>query len=226
MGCFAFEGALAFGFHPVVPHLGYSRAVTSHLRQMNTNPEANPSRTIAGLRQVVLMVWASQVALTLIAALIARLVIEPRAALGFTQGFALVSLVLYLGVNAFVTLSVSRSKNFAAVFQGCILLGAISTVPGVLACVLIALEGLRAGALLLGFASLILLASSLTRVPGFVAQIKVVKLEPEDQFAGFGSSSEFDRPDWAAQFGAGQNKHPTGSTRSDGQADVQADSKS
>jgi hypothetical protein len=180
--------------------------VTRNLRQLNQNSDANPARTIAGLRQVVLMVWASQVGLTLIAALIARFVLEPRAPLGFTQGFALVSLVLYLGVNAFVTLEVSRSKNFASVFQGCILLGAISTVPGVLACVLIALEGVRAGALLLGFSSLILLASSLTRVPGFVAQIKVVKLESEDQeFAGFGSSSEFERPDWAEQFGSSQS---------------------
>jgi hypothetical protein len=179
--------------------------VTRNLRQLNQNPDANPTQTIAGLRRVVLAVWASQVGLTLIVAIIARFVIAPRAPLGFTQGFALVSLVLYLGVNAFVTLEVARSKSFAAVFQGCILLGAISTVPGVLACVLIVLEGVRAGALLLGFASLILLASSLTRVPGFVTQIKTVKLESEAQeFAGFGSSSEFERPDWAAQYGTGQ----------------------
>jgi hypothetical protein len=177
--------------------------VTRNLRQLHHNPDSNPAQTIAGLRRVVLAVWASQVGLTLLVAIIARFVIAPRAPLGFTQGFALVSLVLYLGVNAFVTLEVARSKSFAAVFQGCILLGAISTVPGVLACVLIALEGVRAGALLLGFASLILLASSLTRVAGFVAQIKVVKLEPEDQeFAGFGSSSEFERPDWAGRYGS------------------------
>jgi hypothetical protein len=192
-------------FHLDVFHLRYPRAVTHNLRQFNQNPDANPTRTIAGLRRVVLAVWASQVGLTLIVAFIARFVIAPQAPLGFTQGFALVSLVLYLGVNVFVTLEVARSKTFAAVFQGCILLGAISTVPGVLACVLVALEGVRAGALLLGFASLILLASSLTRVSGFVAQIKPIKLESEDQeFAGFGSSSEFDRPDWAAEFGASQ----------------------
>jgi hypothetical protein len=182
--------------------------VTRNLRQLNQNPDANPTQTIAGLRRVVLAVWASQVGLTLIAALIARFILEPRAPLGFTQGFALVSFVLYLGVNAFVTLEVARSKNFAAVFQGCILLGAISTVPGVLACVLIALEGVRVGALLLGFASLILLASSLTRIPGFVAQIKPIKLDPEErEFAGFGSSSEFERPDWAAQYGSDSKFH-------------------
>jgi hypothetical protein len=203
-----------FGFH-----LGYSRAVTRNFRRLNANPDANQTRTISGLRQVVLAVWASQVGLTLIAAIIARFVLEPRAPLGLTQGFALVSLVLYLGVNAFVTLEVSRSKSFAAVFQGCILLGAISTVPGVLACVLIALEGVRAGALLLGFSSLILLASSLTRVAGFVAQIKPIKADPEDQdFAGFGSSSEFDRPDWAAQYGSSQpSGQPSSGQPSSGQ---------
>jgi hypothetical protein len=191
------------------PRLCYPRDVTRTFRQLNANQDANPAQTISGLRQVVLMVWASQVGLTLVAAIIARLVMAPRAPLGFTQGFALVSLVLYLGVNAFVTLEVARTKRFAAVFQGCILLGAISTVPGVLACVLIALEGVRAGALLLGFASLILLTSSLTRIPRLVAQIKAVQREPEEQgFSGFGSSSEFERPDWAAQYGSNQhNSH-------------------
>ena len=150
----------------------------------------------------MLAVWVSQVGLTLVAALIARFVIAPRDPLGFTQVFLAVSLVLYLLVSAFTRVQMTQAKNLATAFQASILLGAISTVPGVLACVLVALEGVRTGSLLLGLASLGLLALSLSRVAGLVAQIQTVKAVEPEIFEGFGSSSEFERPDWAAQYGS------------------------
>ena len=176
--------------------------MTRAFEHLNPNLNASPAQITAGLRRVMLAIWASQVGLTLIVALIARFVIAPRDPLGFTQAFLGVSLVLYLLVSAFTRVQMTQAKNLATAFQASILLGAISTVPGVLACVLIALEGVHSGSLLLGLASLGLLAVSLFRVAGLVAQIQAVKtLEPE-VFEGFGSSSEFERPDWAAQYGS------------------------
>jgi hypothetical protein len=58
--------------------------------------------------------------------------------------------------------------------------------------------------LLLGLASLGLLALSLSRVAGLVAQIQPVKASEPEVFEGFGSSSEFERPDWAAKYSSGQ----------------------
>jgi hypothetical protein len=37
-----------------------------------------------------------------------------------------------------------------------------------------------------------------------VAQIQPVKTAEPEVFEGFGSSSEFERPDWAAQYGSVQ----------------------
>ena len=173
---------------------------------LNPTLNASPVQITAGLRRVMLAVWVSQVGLTLVAALIARFVIAPRDPLGFTQAFLAVSLVLYLLVSAFTRVQMTQAKNLATAFQTSVLLGATSTVPGVLACVLVALEGVRTGSLLLGLASLGLLALSLSRVAGLVAQIQPVKAAEPEVFEGFGSSSEFERPDWAAQFGSDQER--------------------
>ena len=180
----------------------YPRTVTRAFEHLNPSLNASPAQITAGLRRVVLAVWASQVGLTLIAAVIARFVIAPRAPLGFTQAFLGVSLILYLLVSAFTRVQMTQAKNLATAFQASMLLGAVSTVPGVLACVLIALEGVRAGSLLLGLASLGLLGLSLSRVAGLVAQIQPVQAVEAEVFEGFGSSSEFERPDWAAQYGS------------------------
>ena len=178
--------------------------MTRAFEHLNPNLNASPAQITSGLRRVMLAVWVSQVGLTLIAALIARFVIAPRDPLGFTQVFLGVSLVLYLLVSAFTRVQMTQAKNLATAFRASILLGAISTVPGVLACVLVALEGVRTGSLLLGLASLGVLGLSLSRVAGLVAQIQPGKaLEPEI-FEGFGSSSEFERPDWAALYGSQQ----------------------
>jgi hypothetical protein len=182
----------------------YSRAVTRAFEHLNPTLNASPAQITAGLRRVMLAIWASQVGLTLVAAVIARFVIAPRDPLGFTQVFLAVSLVLYLLVSAFTRVQMVQAKNLTAAFQTSMLLGAVSTVPGVLACVLVALEGLRVGSLLLGLASLGLLALSLSRVAGLVAQIQPVKAVEPDVFEGFGSSSEFERPDWATQYGSDQ----------------------
>jgi hypothetical protein len=131
--------------------------VTRAFEHLNPTLNASPAQITLGLRRVMLAIWASQVGLTLIAAIIARFVIAPRDPLGFTQVFLAVSLVLYLLVSAFTRVQMTQAKNLATAFQTSMLLGAVSTVPGVLACVLIALEGLRIGSLLLGLASLGLL---------------------------------------------------------------------
>jgi hypothetical protein len=179
--------------------------VTRAFEHLNPTLNANPAQITLGLRRVMLAIWASQVGLTLVAAIIARFVIAPRDPLGFTQVFLAVSLVLYLLVSAFTRVQMMQAKNLATAFQASMLLGAVSTVPGVLACVLVALEGVRIGSLLLGLASLGLLALSLSRVAGLVGQIQAVKPVEPEVFAGFGSSSEFERPDWAAQYGSTQD---------------------
>jgi hypothetical protein len=178
--------------------------MTRAFEHLNPSVNANPAQITLGLRRVMLAIWASQVGLTLVTAVIARLVIAPRDPLGFTQAFLAVSLVLYLLVSAFTRVQMTQAKNLATAFQTSMLLGAVSTVPGVLACVLVALEGLRIGSLLLGLASLGLLALSLSRVAGLVAQIQPVQRAEPEVFEGFGSSSEFERPDWAAQYGSQQ----------------------
>ena len=180
--------------------------MTRAFEHLNPSLNASPAQVTAGLRRVMLAIWVSQVGLTLIAAVIARFVIAPRDPLGFTQVFLAVSLVLYLLVSAFTRVQMTQAKNLATVFQASMLLGAISTVPGVLACVLVAFEGVRVGSLLLGLASLGLLGLSLSRVAGLVAQIQPVQATEPDVFEGFGSSSEFERPDWAAQYGSQQSE--------------------
>jgi hypothetical protein len=202
-----------FGFH-----LGYSRAVTRAFEHLNPTLNASPAQITLGLRRVMLAIWASQVGLTLVAALIARFVIAPRDPLGFTQAFLAVSLVLYLLVSAFTRVQMVQTKNLAMAFQASMLLGAVSTVPGVLACVLVALEGVRVGSLLLGLASVGLLGLSLSRVAGLVAQIQPVKAAEPEVFEGFGSSSEFERPDWAAQYGATQDSATQDSATQNGSA--------
>jgi hypothetical protein len=182
----------------------YPRVVTRAFEHLNPTLNASPAQIALGLRRVMLAIWASQVGLTLVAAIIARFVIAPRDSLGFTQVFLAVSLVLYLLVSAFTRVQMVQAKNLATAFQTSMLLGAVSTVPGVLACVLVALEGVRIGSLLLGLASFGLLALSLSRVVGLVAQIQVAKPTEAEVFEGFGSSSEFERPDWAAQYGSEQ----------------------
>jgi hypothetical protein len=182
----------------------YPRAVTRAFEHLNPTLNASPAQITLGLRRVMLAIWVSQVGLTLVAAVIARFVIAPRDPLGFTQVFLAVSLVLYLLVSAFTRVQMVQAKNLATAFQASMLLGAVSTVPGVLACVLVALEGLRIGSLLLGLVSLGLLGLSLSRVAGLVAQIQAIKAAEPEVFEGFGSSSEFERPDWAARYGSNQ----------------------
>lgn len=176
--------------------------MTRAFKHLNPTLNASPAQITAGLRWVMLAIWASQVGLTLVTALIARFVVAPRDPLGFTQAFLAVSLVLYLLVSAFTRVQMTQAKNLATAFQTSMLLGAISTVPGVLACVLIALEGMRSGSLLLGLSSIGLLCLSLSRVAGVVAQIRPVQAIEPEVFEGFGSSSTFERPDWATQYGS------------------------
>ena len=175
------------------------------LRQSLANPRETPAVMAKGLRGAVLGVYVSQVALVLVASGLVML-FAPRQvnARGWAVWLALFSFVMYVLVAATVARRFDLKRDFAAALHAAILLGVASTVPAVLACLLLALEGPRAGASALALTSALLLVSSLTRVTGFALRIRHEAKDAPEAFSGFGSSSEFERPDWAERQGQEQ----------------------
>jgi hypothetical protein len=192
------------------PRTCYPAIMLEPLRQSLVNPSETPAVMAKGLRGAVLGVYVSQVVMVLVVAGLV-MVFAPQNinARGWAVWLAGFSFVLFVLVSAVVARGFDQKRSFAAALHAAILLGVASTVPAILACLLLTLEGARAGASALAFTSALLLAVSLTRVTGYALRIQHVPKEVPEPFAGFGSSSEFERPDWARsgeRFSAGQHQ--------------------
>ena len=179
------------------------------LRQSFNHQAESPATVAKGLRRLVLSVYVSQVALVLVAAILVLVLVPPRLNVrGWAVWLAGFSFVFYFLVSAVMTRVFEQKRTFVSAMQAAIFLGIASTVPAVLACLLLALEGPRAGAPALAITSAMLLVASLARVTGYALRIQSDPKPEVERFEGFGSSSDFARPDWAEQYGPGKEQQP------------------
>ena len=116
---------------------------------------ATPLQIAAGLRQAMLAIYASQVGLLAIPALIAWLLGRPaNADLGWTWWLLGLALLMATCIAGFAEREFTSQPSLRSGLQFAILLGEASALPAIFAWLLVALEGWRFGAGLLFFVSL------------------------------------------------------------------------
>lgn len=123
------------------------------LRRALTDPGASPEVIAAGLRQAMLAVYASQVAVVAVPAAAALVVRQPQRELGWAWWLIALALVMTVTLGSSAERAFTTKPSVRAGLQFAILLGAGCAIPAIFALILLALEGLRWGALALAFVS-------------------------------------------------------------------------
>ena len=120
-----------------------------------TDPHATPLQVAAGLRQAMLAIYASQVGLLAIPALVAWLLgRSARAELGWTWWLLALALLMATCIAGFAEREFSAQPSLRSGLKSAILLGGAAALPAIFAWLLVALEGWRFGAGVLFFVSL------------------------------------------------------------------------
>ena len=120
-----------------------------------TDQCATPMQVASGLRQALLAIYASQVGLLAIPAIVAWLLgRSTNADLGWTWWLLGLALLMATSIAAFAEREFSARPSLRSGLQFAILLGAASALPATFGWLLVALEGWRIGAGILFFVSL------------------------------------------------------------------------
>lgn len=120
-----------------------------------TDKLATPMQVAAGLRQAMLAIYASQVGLLAIPALVAWLLgRSANADLGWTWWLLGLALLMATGIAGFAEREFTSRPSLRSGLQCAILFGGAAALPAIFAWLLVALEGWRFGAGVLFFFSL------------------------------------------------------------------------
>lgn len=178
-------------FKNTVPHSVFSRAILCAmlevLREVLVQRGGPPARIAQALRQAVGAVWASQFALIAVVGVAAALMVRPRGLdTVWTWAFMGVGAVMFAIMAAFTSNEIVKLPKLETGIRAAILLGGVAALPAVLAAVLLVLDGLGAGAVLLGLTSLAALFLSFGQVTQYAYLIAAQKREPlEPAFQGW-----------------------------------------
>ncbi len=159
-------------------------------KTLKQQPEGNVANA---LRQAVLGVFGSQVALVIVAAILAALILKLE---HYNRNWWLpltaVSFGLFM-LGSGIAIAEMRHKVFIAALRGAILLGAISSIPAIFAALLFVLEGASLGAWILVFVTAQTLIFAIAQVSILGADIhapstleKQHELEIVERFQGLG----------------------------------------
>ncbi len=148
------------------------------LQQVLNNGGGTPSQIVAAMRQAMLAVYASQVLLVVVTAVLIRLFLPARQT-HWAALFAGVAIILYLAVVATVQATM-RQTDLASTLRSSIFLGAIASIPALFAFTLFALEGFSNGFFALLALAGLLLAITSFQVAALALQVpkKILSVEP------------------------------------------------
>ena len=164
-----------------------------------TDKCATPSQIAAGLRQAMLAIYASQVGLLAIPALVAWLLGRSAAAdLGWTWWLLALALLMATCIAGFAEREFTSQPSLRSGLQFAILLGGASALPAIFAWLLVALEGWRFGAGVLFFVSLQLLIFASARL-----LLLARRIPPRQTTLAAGSSAALESVDSSANLSVG-----------------------
>ena len=130
-----------------------------------TDRRATPMQIASGLRQAMLAIYASQVGLLGIPAIVAWLLGRAaNADLGWTWWLLGLALLMATCIAGFAEREFSAKPSLRSGLQFAILLGGAAALPAIFAWLLVALEGWRIGAGVLFFVSLQMLIFASARL--------------------------------------------------------------
>jgi uncharacterized membrane protein len=148
-------------------------------KTLKQQPEGNLTNA---LRQAVLGVFGSQVAMVIVAAIIARLILKLEQ---YNRNWWLPLTVISFGLFMLVSgmaVAELRHKTFIAALRASILLGAITSLPAVFAALLFVLEGSSLGAWILVFVTVQTLIFAIAQVSILGADVRAPdKLEKQNE---------------------------------------------
>jgi uncharacterized membrane protein len=163
-------------------------------KTLKQQPEGNVANT---LRQAVLGVFASQVAMVIVAAVIAALVLKLEQ---YDHNWWLPLTIIGFGIftlGSGMAVAELRHKTFVAALRAAILLGAMTSLPAVFAALLFVLEGASLGAWILVFVTVQTLIFAVALVSILGADIrapngeeKQTELEIVERFQGLSQNLE------------------------------------
>jgi hypothetical protein len=180
-------------FHP--KHVTIGSMLNDLQKTLKQQPEGNVANA---LRQAVLGVFGSQVALVIVAAILAALILKLEP---YNRNWWLPLTVISFGLFALgsgIAIAEMRHKIFIAALRGAILLGAITSIPAIFAALLFVLEGSSLGAWILVFVTLQSLIFAIAQVSILGADIrppnnleKQSDLEIVERFQGLAANVDF-----------------------------------
>jgi hypothetical protein len=164
-------------------------------KTLKQQPEGNVANA---LRQAVLGVFGSQVALVIVAAILAALILKLE---HYNRNWWLPLTIISFGLFALgsgIAIAEMRHKIFIAALRGAILLGATTSIPAIFAALLFVLEGPSLGAWIMVFVTLQSLIFAIAQVSILGADIrapnnleKQSELEIVERFQGLGANFDF-----------------------------------
>jgi hypothetical protein len=178
--------------------------IVSMLNDLQKTLKQQPEGNVANaLRQAVLGVFGSQVALVIVTALLAGFILKLE---HYNRNWWLPLTVISFGLFALgsgVAIAEMRHKIFIAALRGAILLGAVTSIPAIFAALLFVLEGSSLGAWIMVFVTLQSLIFAIAQVSILGADIrapnqteKQSELEIVERFQGLGANFDFgSKPD-------------------------------
>jgi hypothetical protein len=180
-------------FHP--KHGTIKPMLNDLQKTLKQQPEGNVANA---LRQAVLGVFGSQVALVIVTAVLAGLILKLE---HYNRNWWLPLTIISFGLFALgsgIAIAEMRHKIFIAALRGAILLGAITSIPAIFAALLFVLEGPSLGAWIMVFVTLQTLIFAIAQVSILGAEIrapnnleKQTELEIVERFQGLGTNLDF-----------------------------------